>query len=113
MKAWCVQDRAACENYSVLIYAETRNEARVLAMSSDELEGAEYTDLRATRLKEMDAYYRGEAFIDWFDPHYQIPLVRDCGWRCFDPDFDFYCKSCAAKEYCSEWEDYCDELRED
>lgn len=98
-KAYKVFDSASCENFSTIVFADSRNEAKVLALSTDTCEDASYTDIRAQRLPEADCLYKGLAEIDWYDEDTRLALVRDFGWSCFEPSWE--CDGCPAKQHCS------------
>ena len=102
MKAWEVSDPDDDEGRSAVVFAETRNKARVAAMSTDACEYAQYARIRATRFPEMDKFYQpGMTELDWNDADARIALVKS-GWTCVDPNEEA-CKTCPAKEYCEVW----------
>ena len=43
---------------STVVFAETRNQAKVIALSCDCCEDATYTDIRVRRVKEADCLYK-------------------------------------------------------
>lgn len=98
-KAYKVFDDASCENFSTIVFADNRNEAKALALRTDVCEDARYIDVRAQRLPEADCLYKGSFEIDWYDEDTRLALVRDFGWSCFEPSFE--CAECPAKQYCS------------
>lgn len=83
---------------STIVFAETRNEAKVIALSCDCCEDARYIDIRVRRVPEADKLYKGKSEIDWYDPETRVVLVRDFGWSCYDPSWE--CDDCPAKPYC-------------
>lgn len=83
---------------STVVFAETRNEAKMIAQSCDCCEDARYIDIQVRRLPEADKLYKGLAEIDWYDPETRVSLVRDFGWSCYDPSWE--CDNCQAKPYC-------------
>lgn len=97
-KAYKVYDSANCENLATIIFANRRNEAKVLALSTDACEDAQYTDIRVQRCPEADHLYRGGFEVDWYDEETRVTLVRDLGWSCFEPSWE--CDECLAKQYC-------------
>ena len=89
---------------STIVFAKTRNEAKVIALSCDCCEGAEYIDVCIRRVKELDCLYKGKSEIDWWDSETRIVLVRDFGWQCYDPQYDD-CEDCPAKDYCDAYKE--------
>lgn len=84
---------------STVVFAETRNQAKVIAMGCDCCEDAPYTDIRVHRMKELDHLYKGKAEMDWYDDETRLVLVRDFGWSCAEPSWK--CDGCKCREYCS------------
>lgn len=83
---------------STIVFAETRNKAKVIALSCDCCEDARYIDIQVRRVPEADKLYKGKSEIDWYDPETRVALVRDFGWSCYDPSWE--CDDCPAKPYC-------------
>lgn len=83
---------------STVVFAKSRNEAKMIALGCDCCEGAQYIDVSAKRMKALDSLYKGESEIDWYDPETRLLLVRDYGWCCLDPSWE--CDKCIAKKYC-------------
>ena len=83
---------------STVVFAETRNQAKVIAMGCDSCEDAPYTDIRVHRMKELDHLYKGKSEMDWYDDETRLLLVRDFGWSCAEPSWE--CDSCCCKKYC-------------
>ena len=88
---------------STVVFAESRNEAKVIAMGCDCCEGSEYIDISAKRMKALDGLYKGKPEIDWYDTETRKILVRDYGWACCETSWE--CDNCEAREYCQHWED--------
>lgn len=88
---------------STIVFAETRNKAKVIAISCDCCEDAKYIDIRAYRVPELDNMYKGKSEIDWYDDETRLLLVRDFGWSCIDTSWE--CDECKCKKYCSWFED--------
>jgi len=86
-----------------IVFAETRNKAKVIAMGCDCCEDAKYTEICVRRMKDLDSLYKGRSEIDWYDRETRLVLVRDFGWRCLEP-YTPECEICSAKEYCSAYE---------
>ena len=109
MKAWyCSADYS---DGAVVVFAETRGKAKVIAMSTYELEDYEFTKIQATRMPQIDKYYRGKDELDWDVPEDRLVMVRYCGFTCdhdtFDPDD---CETCVAKDYCDLYETHVSEM---
>ena len=83
---------------STVVFAETRNKAKLIALSCDCCDGADYIDIRVRRIKELDHLYKGRTEADWYDPDVRIILVRDFSWRCLDPYYA-ECEECPAEEF--------------
>lgn len=103
MKAWRVKD-VRDGFYSTVVFAETRGKAKSEAMRTDCCEDSEWTDIRVTRVPELDAEYRGHDEMEWDDDQDRHALIR-AGWRCeyIDPD---YCETCVGREDCEAYKDY-------
>ena len=84
---------------STVVFAETRNQAKVIALSCDCCEDAKYTDIRVHRMDELDHLYQGKSEMNWYDDETRLLLVRDFGWACIEPSWE--CDSCNCKKYCS------------
>lgn len=108
MKAYKVYDNYCNEPSTIIVFAETVNQAKKTAMSAPEMECADYIDLRVKRAKQLDKYYDGNDYWDWNDMKYREILVKEIGMYCLDPDMT-ECEKCSAKEYCSEYEYLMDE----
>lgn len=105
MKAYIVKDEESCENWTTVVFAETRGEAKTLAMATDACEDARYIDIRASRIPELDEHYRGRVEMDWEDAQDRIALVK-LGWSCnpeyWDPSD---CELCPATDWCDLYKD--------
>lgn len=100
MKAWLVREKD--EFNAEVVFAETRSKAKVLALSTDCCEDADYIYIEAHRMPQADKYYtEGKWHLDWENPQDRIILVKECGFYC---DRDYWevadCEVCSAKEYC-------------
>ena len=102
MKAWRAYDADICGDYSTVVFAETASKARSVAMGTDALEGALYTDIRVNRLKKMDDHYRGASEVDWYNDEDRKTLVS-LGWSCEEPSWE--CDTCVARDECRWTED--------
>ena len=98
MKAFMAWDKEEIENVGTIIFAENAREAKRIAMATDVCEDAEFINIRVKRLKEADPLYKGKSEIDWYDEETRLALVRDLGWKCFEPSWE--CENCVAKNYC-------------
>lgn len=96
MKAWKVTD--LCEEYSTIVFAESRNKARLEAMCTDVCYGMEYIEINPIRVPWADEMYHGSREMDWYDADDRIALVKH-GWSCLEPEYSD-CKSCPAKKWC-------------
>lgn len=103
MKAW-----QACTDWSEgsqVVFAETRNQARVLVLRTDALEDEEYKDIRAYRLPLLDGMENEEPSDNlWLNEKVRTILVKEYGWQCTYPNEYEPCEECCAKEYCFHWE---------
>ena len=102
MKAWIVTDEY--EEYSTVVFAETRNKARLEAQATDCCEDMDYLNIKPRRFKEADAMYRGQREMDWYDPDDRKFLVG-YGWSCVEPEYD-ECPECPAADICEKYLDY-------
>jgi hypothetical protein len=78
MKAWRVEITDDPDQGTLVVFANTRNEAR--SMTGD-LQYERWIDISATRFKEMD----GKEALD--QPHLILELWRDYGWRWWDIEY--------------------------
>lgn len=104
MKAWKV-DTNDSDYGATIVFAETSGKAKAVALANcSQFDGLDFTELCARRYKDLDQYYKGEAYPDaWNDDELRLILVRDYAWFCID-GIDSYCDDCIAKEYCLQWE---------
>ena len=99
MKAYNVRDKNSF--YSTVVFAESSNKAKAIAMHTDACEDVPYTDIRTKRMPTLDKYYRGLDEMDWYDDADRIALVKDGKFHCFE---NSECPNCPAKEYCDYYE---------
>lgn len=87
-------------NYSVVCFAETPSKAKSYAFRFlDDLEGYDYTELRARRIKRLDKYYKQDKkSLDWYKDEDRLALVKVGGYTCEEPSFE--CDTCIARKYC-------------
>ena len=101
MKAWLVREKG--EFCATVVFADTRNKAKVKAMSTDCCEDTHYCNIEANRVPQLDKYYKdGKSEMDWLDPDDRIALVTECGFSC---GYVEDCTACSAKEFCSDYTD--------
>ena len=102
MKAYQAWDAKRYENYSTVVFAETAQKAKTVAMATDACEDAAFIDIRVKRLPEMDGHDRGRSEINWFDMDDRKAMVS-LGWACLDTSWE--CDTCPCKPDCSHWQD--------
>lgn len=107
MKAYIVTAGDRLERIATVIFAETASKAKTEALSSRDFTECIYTELRARRCPELDAYYKGKSEINWYDKEGRIALVKYAGLQCSPDvsDFEVGCEECAANEWCGRWQD--------
>ncbi len=107
MKAYLVRDERSYEDYCTVVFGETRGKAIRAALATDACEDGEWTDIRATRVPELDCYYRGRSEMDWSNEKDRIGMVRYANMSCSYEVDDTYCNcpECPAKEFCSRYTD--------
>lgn len=106
MKAYLVRDEKSEFDYCTVVFAETSGKAKQAALSADACEYAEFTDISAQRISELDGFYHGSLEMNWNNDKDRIAMVRYAGMRCSDefiPDISG-CEKCSAKNYCEEYE---------
>ena len=109
-KAWIVGEKD--EFCKTVVFAKSRNEARVAAMSTDCCEDVEYTRIEARRFPIADSQYKGRNEMDWNDPEDRLFLVKEGDFRC-EYVKPVCCAKCSAKEYCNTYQDSIQELEEE
>ena len=104
MKAYKVTDRLGCCGYSTIIFAETREKARVIAQHSDAFTwyNLDYIDFSVRRIPSLDKYYKGLDEMDWDNAEDRIAMVKDGNFTCSYEYVteDLECKECPAKQWC-------------
>lgn len=107
MKAYLVWDEASEEDYCTVVFGETRGKAIQAALGTDACEDAEWVNIKAIRVPELDAYYRGLPEMDWNDDNDRIGMVRYTNMSCSEEvDIrDSKCRECPAKEFCYRYQD--------
>lgn len=104
MKAWEVSDKWNYEGYSTVVFAETRSKAKTLALAMDACEDAQYIDIEARRMPDLDSEYRGHFEMEWDDPQDRAALIAH-GWTCIEPEPD-ECEACVGKSECETYSSY-------
>ena len=101
MKAYKISDLKGYCEYSTIVFAETRNQAKYIAIHTDSFADYEYTEISARRVPKLDKYYRGLDEMDWEDSGDRIAMVKDggfsCDHECWEEDD---CERCPAKRWC-------------
>ena len=113
MKAWIVNEKD--EQWSAVVFAETRGKARALALATDVCEDANFCDIDVRRMQVFDKYYvAGKKEMDWHNSQDRIALVKDGGFCC-DPSYwePEDCENCPAIEYCDRYQDFIKEREEE
>lgn len=110
MKAWIVTDEYA--EYSTVVFAKTRSQARTIAQATDCCEDTDYINIKPRRFKEADARYCGKREMDWDDPDDRRFFVKHGwhGWGCVEHD---NCPECPAADICEKYLDYKKEVEAD
>ena len=103
MKAWKVTTEY--EPYAEIVFAESRGEAKFLALATDSFEYCKFIEIKARRMPHMDKYYKdGKWVMDWENPKDRLAMVKECGFYCgidyFEPSD---CDECSAKDYCDKY----------
>ena len=99
--------------HSTVVFAESRGQAKTIAMRTDTLEDVDFVDIRVSRFKKADGQYRGRTEMDWFDSADRLFLVKECGWSCGEEYQNINeCHKCPAAEYCDLWQEYKKETEE-
>ena len=99
MKAYSVRDKnSSC---STVVFAESSNKAKAIAIRTDACEDSYYTDIRTKRIPALDKYYRGKKEMDWYDDDDRIAMVKDGNFYCLEISER---ENCPAKEYCDCYE---------
>lgn len=116
MKAYVISDKDGYSEYLLVVFAESRGKAIRAAIGTEEFPTYdwEFTELRARRIPVLDTAYRGEFRMDWYNDADRLAIVKDAGFYCdddyFDPDD---CERCVGKDYCTRYEEYLEEEKEE
>ena len=103
MKAWLVRENGEFE--AAVVFAETRGQAKTMALHTDACENSDFMSIEVRRAKEADKYYKpGKRELDWFNTEDRIALVKDCGFTCIsDARCADECAACTAKDFCDDY----------
>ena len=105
-KAYIVRDREYYSPCSVVVFAESSNKAKALALHTDCFQDFAYTELRTRREPRLDKYYRGVSEMDWDHSEDRIALVKECGFVCAEDGMEWEdCEDCPAKEWCDSYQE--------
>lgn len=103
MKAYKAWDARSYEEGTTVVFAENAKEAKRIASFSEQLQDADWIDIRVNRFPKMDKHYRGIDEIDWNNADDRKALV-ELGWTCIETSYE--CEYCVCKSICSR---YCDD----
>lgn len=117
MKAYRVYDKDGVCDYTIIVFAENRNQARYIALHSEAFEWYDcltYIDLIAKRIPALDKYYRGLDEMDWDNTEDRIAMVKEANFSCSDEYAldECGCEYCPAKQWCERYECEIAELAE-
>ena len=104
MKAYLITDRGGYCEYSKIAFAETAGQAKAYAAGSDGFEDFCFTEIRAIRRPQLDAFYRGLGEMDWYNAGDRMAMVKFAGFRCAD-DYDCEGEKCPAYDFCERAEE--------
>lgn len=104
MKAW--KANVDWENCSVIVFAETRGEARQMALSllNEWYTDCRFIDVKVRRVPQADSLWLNRDYMLWDNPEDRLFLVKELGWYCEYPEYEI-CEDCIAKEYCDYYND--------
>ena len=102
MKAYKVFDKYDYDGYATVVFAESANKARYLALSTYACEDSEYKDISAHREPTLDKYYKeGKKEMEWDNPKDKLAMVK-AGWHCLYYECDD--ENCPAKKWCGKFD---------
>lgn len=104
MKAWEVRDKYG--ECSTVVFAETREKAKSLALQTECCGDSDFCDILVCRIPGLDKYYKdGKLEMYWDNPEDRLVLVKEAGFYCVDTyEYEEYCEECIAKDYCREYQ---------
>ena len=105
MKAYKISDLKGYCEYSTIVFAESRGNAKAIAITTDSFNDYDYTEISARRVPKLDKYYRGLDEMDWEDSGDRIAMVKEAGFSC-SPEYweKEDCERCPAKQWCDRCE---------
>jgi len=75
MKAWCIFiGHSPHDDGAVLVYAHTRNDAKMIAFDQGPWTGCDYIDLRAWRMPKFDEHYNS-TYGNYFERNEDLPKL--------------------------------------
>ena len=110
-KAWECYDE---DNYYVeVVFADTRGKAKSYLKDMDAFDNMDFCDLRPHRVKSLDYLNYPDGYVmDFWKDGDRIAMARHLGIRCEDA-YREDCEVCCAKEWCSKYEEYQEEEKEE
>ena len=117
IKAYMVIEN--CSGRTMIVFARTAGKAKSYAfLFHDDWFDTEYSEylvfLNATsvkRARELDASYRGHAYMKWDDSQDRVDLVQKLGWFCLTEE-ELVCEGCPAAEWCERYPEYLEDIEE-
>ena len=105
MKAYKISDLKGYCEYSTIVFAESRGNAKAIAITTDSFNDYDYTEISARRVPKLDKYYRGLEEMNWEDSGDRIAMVKEAGFSC-SPEYweEEDCEKCPAKQWCDRCE---------
>lgn len=106
MKAYIASDRNQETGYSTVVFAETAGQAKAYAAHSDMFEDYGFTEMRVSRCKELDGYYKGKPEMDWMNDDDRVAMVRYANYECSCEVWHPECEhgECPAQQWCGRYE---------
>ena len=107
-KAWGCYEEESC--IFEVVFADKRGKAKSYFKAMDTFDNYRFCELRPRRLKKLDYLNHPDGYVmKWYKDEDRLPMVRDADFYCVEVDRDD-CKECCAKEYCSDYEEYEEEV---
>lgn len=99
MKGWIVS--ADYAEGSAIVFAETRDKAKLEVLYDDAFCDCRYTDLRVHRCPEIDGMENHQPTDNpWLNDEIRLILVKKYDWCCTEPGVYEDCDECCAKDFC-------------
>ena len=102
-KAWiCANNYGTTE----IVFADTKRRAKsYLKNFTDSFEDYRCNDIYPERAKVLDYLGHNDGYVmNWHKDEDRLPMVRDAGFYCSEPDRED-CKECCAKEWCRKYKE--------